>query len=199
MATKRKIAEIIASIKTVYSYYAKDIDFKALAKLWEALLSQYPDDAVEQAFLLCLQTCKMPPTPADIVAQIETASKASGVSEYELWDILTRALRETVSLIGEFGYTIIDRKTGLSQGRMARQRVAEIWNGLPEVLKQYLASKGEMMRMSQMSESDLRYERQRFLKAIGAVTEQVQIRERLSAGKDTDPILNGSERYRIGG
>ena len=199
MATKRKIAGIIASIKTVYSYYAKDTDSAVLAKLWEASLSQYPDNAVEQAFLLCLQTCKMPPTPADIVAQIETASKASGVSEYELWDILTRALRETVNLIGEFGYTIIDRKTGLSQGQMARRRVDEIWDGLPEVLKQYLASKGEMMRMSQISENDLRYERQRFLKAIGAVSEQVQIRERLSASKDTDPMLNGSERYQIGG
>ena len=199
MATKRKIAEIIASIKTVYSYYAKDTDSVVLAKLWEASLSQYSDETVEQAFLLCLQTCKMPPTPADIVAQIETASKASQLSEYELWDILYNDLRETLHLIGHFGFTFIDPKTGLSQGQMARRRVDEIWDGLPEVLKQYLASKGEMMRMSQMSENDLRYERQRFLKAIGAVSEQVQIRERLSAGTDTDQMLNCSGQYRIGG
>ena len=179
MATKRTIAEIIASRKTVYSYYAKDTDSVVLAKLWEASLSQYPDDAVEQAFLLCLQTCKMPPTPADIVAQIETANKASGISKYELWDILTRALRETVNLIGEFGYTFIDRKTGISQGKMARLRVDEIWDGL--------------------SENDLRYERQRFLKDIVDVSDQVQIRERLSAGADTDQMLNGSAQYRIGG
>lgn len=191
MATKRKIAEIVASIKTVYAYYAKDTDPEVLAKLWDASLAQYPDDAVEQAFLRCLQTCKTPPTPADIVTRIEETNRASEMSGYELWDTLVKALRETESLIGEFGYTIIDRKTGLSQGRMARQRVSEIWNGLPDAIKEYIASEAEMMRMAQMPDNDLRYERQRFLKNIDAVTKQQQIRAQLKAANSADAMQIG--------
>ena len=70
MASQNKIIEMIAAIKTIYSYYAKDTDVQMLVKTWAVLLKNYPDDAVEVAFYKCLQTCKMPPTPADVIEKL---------------------------------------------------------------------------------------------------------------------------------
>ena len=42
MATQNKVIEMIATIKTVYSYYAKNVDVALLTKTWVALLRDYP-------------------------------------------------------------------------------------------------------------------------------------------------------------
>lgn len=42
MATQNKVIEMIATIKTVYSYYAKNVDVSLLTKTWVALLRDYP-------------------------------------------------------------------------------------------------------------------------------------------------------------
>ena len=42
MASQNKVIEIIAMIKTVYSYYAKGSDVSLLTKTWVALLRDYP-------------------------------------------------------------------------------------------------------------------------------------------------------------
>lgn len=42
MATKKKIIEMIASVKTIYPYYAKDTDVPTLVNTWALLLREYP-------------------------------------------------------------------------------------------------------------------------------------------------------------
>lgn len=166
MASQNKIIEMIGAIKTIYSYYAKDTDVKLLVKTWTGLLEDYSDDVVGVAFYKCLQTCKMPPTPADVIEQIKGLAKANEQSDEELWTIYHRALNDTLRLMSQFGYTYVDA-TGISQGEQARQKVEQIWQGLPVKIKGYLASKSELMRNAQeLNYNDANWEKQRFMKAM---------------------------------
>lgn len=174
MASQNKIIEIIAGIKTLYPYYAKDTNKQVLVKMWNALLQQYTDEIVEQAFYKALQVCKMPPTPADVIEHIQRMNKAEQLSEYEMWDIYRKALKETQRLMYYFQFTYVD-ETGLSQGQQARNKVDEIWNNLPEELKTYIASKGEMMRLAQNnSDDDMKFEKQRFMKTLPTLTQRIE-------------------------
>lgn len=168
MASNQKIGEVIMAIKTVYPYYSRDNDSKILAKTWSVLLKDFPDEVVEMALYKCLQICKMPPTPADIIEQINLMHKSVEPSDEELWAVYCTALNETARQISRFAYTYVD-ETGISQGQQARNKVDEIWAGLPEKVKGYLASKGELMRNARehnMSSDYATWEKQRFMKAM---------------------------------
>lgn len=179
MASQNKVIEIIAGIKTLYPYYAKDTNKQVLVKMWIALLQDYTDEMVDKAFYKCLQVCKMPPTPADIIEQIERINKAGQKSEFELWDVYSKALRETRRQMYCFNYTYID-ETGVSQGEQARQKVDKLWNELPEELKMYISSKGELMRLAlNNSDDDMKFEKQRFMKTLPTLTQRIEDRKLL--------------------
>ena len=70
MASKKKISELIIAIKTLYPYYSKnsnDAENAVLIGTWDMLLKDYTDAEVGTALAQCLRTCKMPPTPADVI------------------------------------------------------------------------------------------------------------------------------------
>lgn len=168
MATKNKIIEMIGAIKTIYSYYARDTDVKLLVDTWTMLLKPYEDEVVSMAFYKCLQTCKMPPTPADVIEAIQTMQKTVGQSDEELWALYCRELRTVADCVQRFGYTYVDH-TGISQGQQARKKVDAIFESLPEKIKRYVASKGELVRIARDSIYDadyLSWEKQRFMKAM---------------------------------
>ena len=166
MASQNKITEIIAAIKTIYPYYAKDADVSVLVKLWISLLREFPDEVVEVAFYKCLQTCKMPPTPADVLENIKALHEATEPTDEELWNALTLALREAERQIYRFPYTFVEAN-GMTQGENARRKVQALWEGLPEKVRQYIGGKGEFIRMAQTYDSDeLKFEKTRFLKTM---------------------------------
>lgn len=191
MASQNKIIQMIASIKTIYSYYAKETDVEVLVKTWTLLLNDYPDNAVEIAFLKCLKICKMPPTPADVIEQLNSMIETTEQSDEELWSVYTKAIYETENQMYRFGYTFIEAN-GKTQGDNARAKVTEVWNGLPERLKQYIGSKGELMRIARTyNDDELKYEKTRFLKTLPIIKK----REEYTGLK----ALLGDERLLIGG
>ncbi len=76
MATEKKIAELIAAIKTIYPYYANETDVETLVNTWNLLLKDYSDNLVDLALLECLKICKTPPTPADRAVKYIAAGTA---------------------------------------------------------------------------------------------------------------------------
>ncbi len=162
MATQKKIIEMIGSVKTIYPYYAKETDVETLVKTWTLLLKDYPDKAVDVAFVKCLQVCKMPPTPADVIEQLNSMLEATEPSDEELWSLFTKALRKTYKEMGYLLYPLFGETSD-----HAHKRVEDVWNGLPERLQYYIGSKGEMMRMARdYTDDDLKYEKTRFLKMM---------------------------------
>lgn len=164
---------MIGAVKTIYPYYAKETDVQLLVKTWTLLLKDYPDKAVDVAFLKCLQTCKMPPTPADVVEQLNSMLEATEESTEELWSVYTKALDKVRPEVSENGYIKCPLFGQTSAD--AHKRIEAVYEGLPEALKSYIGSKGELMRMARdYTDNDLKFEKQRFLKTIPTMKKRAE-------------------------
>ena len=173
MASQKKIVEMITAIKTIYSYYAKDCDVELLVQTWGVLLRDYKDDIVDIAFYKAMQSCKVPPTPADIIERIKEMQKASDQTPESLWNELRAAIKETQKQMYYFRFNYIDN-SGISQGDRARKKVDDVWNALNEKLKSYLSSKEEMIAIARNDEDDLKYEKSRFLKTLPIIEKRIE-------------------------
>ena len=179
MASKKKIIEIIAAIKTIYSYYARETDMAVLTNTWDLLLKDYPNEVVDVAFYKCLQTCKVPPTPADVIERINDMQKANEPSPEELWNVLNNAIKETQRQIYYFRFNFTD-ESGISQGDRARAKVDDIWHNLPEKVKVYLANKNELISLAQNAVyEDLKYEKNRFIKTLPIIDKRIEDKKTL--------------------
>ena len=173
MASQKKIVEMITAIKTIYSYYAKDCDIELLVQTWGVLLRDYKDDVVDIAFYNAMQSCKVPPTPADIIERVKEMQKASEPTPESLWNELRAAIKETQKQMYYFRFNYIDN-SGISQGDRARKKVDDVWNALNEKLKSYLSSKEEMIAIARNDEDDLKYEKSRFLKTLPIIEKRIE-------------------------
>ena len=174
MASKKVIIELLGSIKTIYSYYAKDADLELLINTWEMLLHSYTDEEVKIGMYLSLRVCKYPPTPADVIEQIENQKKIEKPSEQELWALYRQALKETNYYTYRLNYNYID-STGISQGEQARTAIEAIWEALPQELKIYLGDKSELVRNArELNEADLSFEKNRFSKTFPILQKRIE-------------------------
>lgn len=195
MASTKKVVEIIMTIRTLYPYFAKDIDSEILVKTWKAYLTQYNDDEVSAAFAKCVETCTMPPTIADMVKHIKGVRQLAEPTAEEMWDIYYKTLRDVLRLSNMFSYTIV-LENGITQGDQARLEVAKIWNSLPQKIKQYLASKEEMIRRAiDLNTTEVGYEQARFLKTMPIIEKRMEYNT-LIAPNDERYILGEKENER---
>lgn len=177
MATQNKITEMIAAIKTIYPYYAKDADVAVLVKTWNVLLKNYPDNVVETAFYKSLQTCKVPPTPADVIENIKALQSALEPTDEELWGEFTKALKEAERQVYYFQFNAI-QANGKTQGDNARAMVKKLWEDLPERVKRYIGGQGEFIRMARATDPEaLKFEKTRFLKNMPIIKSREEYSE----------------------
>lgn len=195
MATKKKIVELITLIKNLFPFYAKDSNVEMLVKTWSVLLDEYEDSLVEVAFLNCLKSAKMPPSPAEVIEHIKAIEAAKEESNEELWAIYIKALNEADRHMYYFNFTYVpDYPEGntKTQGTLAREALENLWESLPDRLKQYIGSKGELMRHAKnYSDNDLKFEKNRFDK------EMPTIRKREEFSK-VAVLLEGNNNLLIG-
>ena len=181
MASKKVIIELLGSIKTIYSYYAKDADLELLVNTWDVLLHNYSDEEVKLGMFLSLRVCKYPPTPADIIEQIENQKQIEKPSEQELWGLYRQALREVNYYSYRINYNYID-SSGISQGEQARNAIESIWEALPQELKIYLGDKHELLRNArELNEADISYEKNRFSKTFPILQKRIEDKKLLAA------------------
>lgn len=174
MATKKNMAVIIATIKSIYPYYAKDANIEVLAKTWLLLLQEYDDKTINNALMLCMKECETPPTPAHIIKKIEDMQPKAYPTE--LWSQFVETLRLVYEQQEKFGYTF-RHEDGETSGDKARKRARELYANMPNELKLYVGSYGEMLRMArQMDEESLKFEKNRFLKMLGDIREENKLR-----------------------
>lgn len=179
MASKQKVMEMFAIFSTHYTNFAKDKSVKEMdvfIKSWLMVLKDYDDGEVDYAINQVLSTCQFAPKPADVITHIKQMRKSIAPSDEELWSVYENALRETCDQMSRFGYTFRENN-GLTQGQIARNRVETIYNNLPPKIKEYVGSKGELMRLSQDWEADVdfaRYEKSKFLKAMPSIEDKIE-------------------------
>ena len=195
MASNKKIIEMIGAIKVIYPYYAKDTDVEMLVKTWGVLLNSYSDNAVEAAFYKCLQICKMPPTPADIIEQLNEIIKLDTPTRQELWNDFLRILQKAKELEYRFDFTFVEAN-GKTQGQNARKKFDKLYNDMPDELKQYIGGKGELIRLSRSNDEELKFERDRFMKTLPTIQSRKesaklrkQIKNETFTDKSTEKLL----------
>lgn len=185
MATKKAIVELLGSIKTIYSYYGKDADLELLINTWYSLLQNYTDEEVKQGTFLSLRVCKYPPTPADVIEQIENFKQIEKPSEQELWGLYRQALKEVNYYSYRLNYNYID-STGISQGEQARTAIQAVWEALPEELKVYLGDKNELLRNArELNEADISFEKNRFSKTFPILQKRLEDKKLLLSLSNT--------------
>ena len=180
MATEKKIIETIGTISTVFPYYTKDKskeEIKVLVNIWSLMLKNYDDKEVNNAVMLALRECKMPPAPADIIEKADMLRNPQ--TKEEIWDLIVKALYKGADLIDCFHFTAID-KNGKTQGENARNRCEKVYNSLPDIAKSYMGSYGRFLEMSRYSDNSLNFERTRFLKSANDIQRQINIKTVLS-------------------
>ncbi len=174
MASKKVIVELLGSIKTIYSYYGKDVDLELLINTWHTLLHSYTDEEVKRGIFLSLRVCKYAPTPADVIEQIENQKQIEKPSEQELWTLYRQALKEVNYYSYRINYNYID-SSGISQGEQARTAIEAVWEGLPQELKIYLGDKSELVRNArELNEADISYEKNRFSKTFPILQKRIE-------------------------
>ena len=174
MATKKAIIKGFAAIKTIYSYFGKDVDVELLVNTWYTLLHNYTDEEIEKGIYLALRVCKFAPVPADIIEQIENQKQIEKPCEAELWAAYRKALKEVNYFSYRLDYNYIDA-SGKTQGQQAREAIEAIWQSLPQELKIYLSDKQELIRNArELNTSDISFERNRFSKTYPILQKRVE-------------------------
>ena len=169
MATKKNMAVMIATIKSIYPYYAKDTNIEVLAKTWLLLLQEYDDKIINTALILCMKECETPPTPAHIIKKIEELTPKQQPTK--LWAELISALKKIDKLQDGWRYFSQEQKT------KRRKECIEIYNSMPQETRDYVGSYAEMVRMSEQvfDNTFLSIEKSRFLKFIPEIRKWQEI------------------------
>ncbi|MEE1137546.1 MAG: replicative helicase loader/inhibitor [Acutalibacteraceae bacterium] len=195
MASKNKIIEIIGAIKTIYPYYAKETNVELLVNTWQALFNNYDDKELETAFMLCLKTCKTPPTPADIIEQIKKTEELTEPTKEQKWNELLSVIEKARDLVYKFDFTFKD-ENGQTQGQKARKKFVELYNTLPSDLKSFIGGQGELKRLADADDSELKYKRSEFLKSYPEIKERQKSITLLNSSEDKEKIAD-TERLKI--
>lgn len=186
MASKNKIIEVIGAIKTIYPYYAKETSVELLVNMWQGLFADYSDKEIETAFMMCLKICKTPPTPADIIEQINEIQQLNVPSVEELWNTFIEYIEKSRRYVYNFGFTMTE-SNGKTQGQNAREKFHSLWKSMPEEIKQFVGGEGEMIRIARADDEELKFLRNRFSKTIPTIrkkNESYEMRNMIEAKKD---------------
>ena len=183
MASKKKITELIAALKTIYPHFEKETELSYSVNLWWMALNDYSDNAVDKALLECIKSCKFAPTPADVIEQLNNFEQAQQIPVEKLWNALTDALHKADNLISCFGYSFKE-DNGLTQGQIAKNDCQQLWKQLPEETKNYIGCYGEFIRMARdYTDEDLKFIksipiiRREMIKSLNHHTENKTIKE----------------------
>lgn len=190
MANKSKIIQMVGAIKTLYSYYAKDVSQDQLVQLWTGLLKEYTDEEASYGLAEAMKVCTMPPTPADVIQHIEKVRDMARDTDVVVWDKLRRALNETYRLTSYFG-DFEELADGRTADTLARNKVKELWEGLPHEAKRFIGSETEFIRKSKLDDKSMQIEESRFRKQFPDLRAHAKHEEKKLLASEDRRLLNG--------
>lgn len=177
--TRKDIVSMIGIIKANYTYAYKDVDedtMRMMIETWFVSLSRYDKQVISVAFQKAIEGCKMPPTLADILQHIKEIKVATEPTDTELWEQLVRAANKTSDCIYYFQFNLVEAN-GKTQGDNARDRFNKLWDELPQILKDYCGNKHGLI---DLSNSDLSFEKGRFLKVLPTLKSRQEIKQTIN-------------------
>lgn len=180
--TKKDIVSMVGIIKANYTYAYRDTTEKemlAMVETWYLSLAKYDKEIISVAFQRAIESCKMPPTLADIMQQVKTIKIATEPTDTELWERLVKVLNRVEDCVYRFRFNAI-QDNGLTQGDNARIEFRQIWDDLPQILKEYCGDKNGLISLSKLTLDELSFEKGRFLKAIPNLKVRQEVKQTIS-------------------
>lgn len=180
--TKKDIVGMVGIIKANYTYAYRDTTEKemlAMVETWYMSLARYDKEVISVAFQRAIESCKMPPTLADIMQQVKAIKIATEPTDTELWEQLVKVLGKVNDCVYRFRFNAI-QSNGLTQGENARNEFKQVWQGLPSILKAYCGNESGLINLSKLSLDDLSYEKGRFLKAVPSLKTRQEIKQTIN-------------------
>lgn len=181
--TKTDIVKFLTKIRVnfenAYKCNTKEENI-LLVESWYDILSKYPKELCEKALNEALERATQGKAPrvGDIVECIRIMQNACQKDDNELWAELRNVLREVLHCTYRFQNTYIE-EDGISQGDKARRRVAEIFDNLDPVLKDYCRDQRGLVELAQYTDEQISYERGRFLRFMPTVRERLKTRREM--------------------
>lgn len=178
---KKDILKIITMIRINFdnSYRLTDEEFPILVDSWYSILAPYPREIVYEAVKRTLAHAEFVPRIGSIVAEIERMADACQKNEPTLWSELCEHLGE-VERCYNMRCCTYREADGLTQGDTAWKRIRDIYASLPEEVREYLGSVGQLIALANSNEEGLSIERGRFLKSIPTIRRRAYDRKTLS-------------------
>lgn len=178
---KTIVVEMLAQIKTLFPYAFKDTTAQTaniLVNAWTDALSEYPDELVKSAFKQAVKGCKMPPTIADVIEQIEKIQSIAEKSNAELWDEYKSILFAAADLSDKFSYSFIPDGEKRTQGEIARDELNKLWEKLAPSIQEYCGSVNNLIYTAR--NDDLTFEKTRFFKNIKNCQNRIKMKNSVS-------------------
>lgn len=172
------IEKMIGLVKVNYAFAYKDFkttDFEILIESWYEDLSKYEREFVITAFKRARRICKFPPTPADIIEQIEKILAAFGESDAELWQKLLENRTQCIKHINRISYGGID-DNGKTRIENVQAEIEDLFNNMLPDLKSYCVNKIGFIDFCMLNDDSLEFEKTRFFKRISNIQEIAAIR-----------------------
>lgn len=190
MANKAKIIQMVGAIKTLYSYYAKDVNNEQLVQLWTGLLKDYTDEEASYGLAEAMKVCTMPPTPADVIQHIEKRRDIARDTDVVVWGKLRQGLNECYRLTGYFGDGQ-PTSNGRTFSEIAHDKVTTLWEELPLEAQRFIGSEQEFIRKSKLDDKALSIEENRFRKQFPTLRETAKHIERTAIATQERKLING--------
>ena len=150
-------AQFIPLAKGMKAVYAdpKFLADKDAIMVWYALLKDLDYTAVSKAITEIMRTSKFPPTVADITERIHKNATAEELSEMEAWDLVRRAIRNSI------------------------YHSEEEFDRLPDTVKKAIGSAANLREMATMDEDTVESVQQsHFVRSFRAITERRHTEEK---------------------
>ena len=182
--TKQDVVSMVGVIKANYDNAYKNSTkdtLLAMIEQWYKSLVVYEKEIVGVAFQRALEECEYPPNLANIMKQIKTIKEATEPTDAEYWVQLSDTLRRVASCVYKFQFNARE-DNGLTQGQNARNKVKEIWEQLPQILKDYCGSENGLINLSRMDQDELAFEKGRFIKMLPTLKTRIEVKQTIDAG-----------------
>lgn len=179
MASKAKVTQMLAGVRTLYpQFYDKGTDVGTLVAMWTKLLSDYSDEEAATGLYEAMRVCKYPPTPAEVIEQIERLRAALQPTEAEMVEMLSRALDEVYRQTAFIGSNY-DVGGGVTLSQLAQSNISRVYCGLPQEIRDYVGSEAALVTKAERTRSDkeLAFEENRFRKALPTLRQQMRYKQ----------------------
>lgn len=141
---------------------------------WLECLKEYPKELVDVAFMNCIKRSEFMPRIATIITEIEKMTGTTEKSAEKLWVEFENAVESAAYEVYKLKFTYIEAD-GKTTGDNARERIKAVYDGMNEMLKEYVGGVDGFIGYTELDIEGMSFEKGRFIKAVPRIKERIKV------------------------